>query len=180
MPFRFSALKNAFHWLKKHANTIIFALLIALIIKQRFPAYQANKELENKPIFRVQLTTLDNSTVTFPPPGNQPLVAIAWYTWCVPCKVEMQRIQRAIQKGSLPANKIFAINLGEPIATVRSHVQQNNFSMPILIDSSGNFAAQLQLQVTPTYYLINSEGVVEWASSGLGVTEIWRMESHLR
>ncbi len=168
-------------FLKKHLDWIIFGLLATLIMTQRWPSYQANTAVEGSRLTPVSLTnTSHGGPLVFPPADKQPSVAIVWNTWCVPCKVEMVRIERAIQKGSLNGDRVFAINLGESVAAVQEHLKNKSYSFRVLIDSQGEVATQLKASVTPSIYLITANGEVSWASSGVGVSEVWRMERHLR
>jgi len=135
---------------------------------------------ENTKLLSVPLQTPDGQTLTFPNDVAKPLVVIGWSTWCVPCKVEMQRIELSIKAGNINPKHVLAINLGETPAEVKAYVNNAGLSFPVAIDSTGAFSQQMKLSITPTVYLVDENSEVIWASSGVGVTEIWRIESHLK
>jgi cytochrome c biogenesis protein CcmG/thiol:disulfide interchange protein DsbE len=173
-------LPQARQFLKKHIGNIIFAFLIVFIVYQRWPSFQANTSLESTKLPNVPLQTLDGQLLMLAQDFPKPLVIVGWSTWCVPCKVEMQRIERSIKNGNISAKHVLGINLGEPLATVLTHVKDEKISFPVAVDSTGAFAEQMKLSITPTLYLVNEENEVTWASSGVGITEIWRIEAHLK
>ncbi len=98
----------------------------------------------------------------------------------MPCKVEMQRIELSIKASNINPKHVLAINLGETPAEVKAYVNNAGLSFPVAIDSTGAFSQQMKLSITPTVYLVDENSEVTWASSGVGVTEIWRIESHLK
>jgi thiol-disulfide isomerase/thioredoxin len=175
-----SRIKNVWKFTKNHLDWIIFAVIAALIFTQRWPQFQANSALEGRVLSPITLIDSNKNEIPFPPQDNLPSVAIVWNTWCVPCKVEMARLEHAIKKGSLNGNRVFAINLGESLSTVQEHLKENSYSFKVLLDIKGDAGTQLGASVTPTLYLINANGEIGWASSGVGLTEVWRMENHLR
>jgi cytochrome c biogenesis protein CcmG/thiol:disulfide interchange protein DsbE len=175
-----STSSRVFNFLKKNLDWLLFAVILTFVVAQRWSSFMANSSIDGVRLAAVDLLDSNGIPQVFPPKDDAPVVAIAWNTWCVPCKVEMDRIERAIKGGTLKSDRVFAINLGESMADVASYLTQNPHSFRILLDVQGKVAAQLKATVTPTIYLIDATGIVTWASSGLGLTEIWRMERHLK
>jgi thiol-disulfide isomerase/thioredoxin len=170
---------RVFNFLKRKLDWLLFAVLLTFVGTQRWSSFVANSSIDGVRLTAVNLLDSNGTPYVFPPKDGGPVVAIAWNTWCVPCKVEMDRIERAIKGGTLKSDRVFAINLGESRSDVLSHLTQNPYSFRILLDVQAEVATQLKATVTPTIYLIDATGIVTWASSGLGLTEIWRMERHL-
>jgi cytochrome c biogenesis protein CcmG/thiol:disulfide interchange protein DsbE len=175
-----SIASRVLNFLKKNLDWLTFGVLLIFVVAQRWSSFVANSSIDGVRLTAVSLLDSNGTPYVFPPKDGGPVVAIAWNTWCVPCKVEMDRIEHAIKGGTVKSDRVFAINLGESMSDVVSHLTQNPYSFHILLDVQGEVATQLKATVTPTMYLIDANGIVTWASSGLGLTEIWRMERHLK
>ncbi len=83
-----------------------------------------------------------------------------WATWCGPCRAEMPSMDILYQE--LPEEKfeMIAVNVNEPADTVRTFVEENGYSFPILFDEAGEVSAMYQVQGIPTTWIIGPEGDV--------------------
>lgn len=67
---------------------------------------------------------------------------------------------------------------GTPEA-VDGHMKKHGFTFPALVDPDGVLSNALEVNATPSLFLIAPQGKIKWASSGLGFSDIWRMKSFL-
>ncbi len=168
------------HFFKKYAEWIIFVVLLILIVQQRWSSFSTNNSVEGTVVPVLNLKNPSATTELFPPIKANPIAAIFWNTWCTPCKLEMDRLQRSVNNGTIDPQRLFAINIGENVAAVQEHLAHNHYTFRVLLDINGEAASVLAPKVTPTLYLIGTDRKVSWASSGVGLTEVWRIEQHLR
>lgn len=88
-----------------------------------------------------------------------------WATWCPPCRAEMPELDAFASKRS--ADVIFyAINIQEPPDKVSGYLQQNNLTMPVLLDRQGDIARMFRINAIPTTLVADKQGVIRFRKSG--------------
>ena len=85
-----------------------------------------------------------------------------WATWSAPCRMilsEFDKLHQWAEKSKTPV-KIVAINLGEGIDTARYYVDENEFTLPVLIDDIGEeIMENYQIPGVPQFYILE-DGVI--------------------
>ncbi len=115
----------------------------------------------------------------FYPNNNEKNVIIFWASWCTPCKVEMDRLQRSITEGKIPAKKILAINPFESIEDIKKFNKIYNYQFKFLIQENNQMAKQLKVSNTPT--IVFFDGLkIKKMSSGISLTGILAAEKFLK
>jgi len=93
-----------------------------------------------------------------------------WATWCPPCREEMPQLQKFAQ--ALPPDVVFyAVNIQESAAKAGAFLEQNHYSMPVLLDSDGAVASTFRINAVPTTVIVDKTGKIRFRKSG-GVTQI--------
>lgn len=162
-------------WL--HPRSLLYVLLwgwIAFQVYKRAPTWWDSYQLENK---KAPITTafdFDGTEVTLPFSGGQPTLLVFWATWCGPCKIELGRLQSAIEDGDIPAHRIFAISLQESPQVVKNFLKDNPYTFNVLLDPTGRSVKTWPISGTPTVAHIDPNGVIKWISTGLSPTGIYR------
>jgi len=91
-----------------------------------------------------------------------------WATWCGPCRAEFAELRSWFEKNQsrFPDLVILAVNLREEASLVQSYVEQMKLPFTVLLDSDGEVARQWQVNVLPTLYLIDRNGMIAWSNTG--------------
>ena len=98
--------------MKKNFSNIIFLLVLIFLVIKQAPIFIKNYNKENQKINTIQAHSLTTDN-TFSFPRNEKSVLMMWATWCAPCKIEMKRVQNSIDSGTIPADRVYAMNLFE-------------------------------------------------------------------
>ncbi len=94
------------------------------------------------------------------------VVQMYWATWCPYCRAdlpEMQRIYLSLQAKGL---EIIALSIDESDKTVREFWKSKNYSFPVAMRSNAYFERYGRIGTTPTYFIIDREGVLRQRING--------------
>jgi peroxiredoxin len=58
-------------------------------------------------------------------------------------------------------------------------MKKHGFTFPALVDHDAALSTALDVNMTPSLFLVAPQGKIKWASSGLGFSDIWRIKSFL-
>ncbi|MBU5486337.1 redoxin domain-containing protein [Clostridium sp. MSJ-11] len=83
-----------------------------------------------------------------------------WASWCGPCKAEMPHMQTLYEETKDKDIVILAVNVGESKDKVKSFIEKNKYTFPILLDMNQEVATQYGIAAFPTSFFIDEEGYV--------------------
>jgi len=101
-----------------------------------------------------------------------------WATWCPPCKEEMPEIQKLYEETKNSGVVIVAVEIGEPLITVKSFIDSNKYSFKILLDSDQGVSSKYNIASIPTSYFIDVDGNI--ISKKIGGMNIDEMRSYIK
>ena len=120
------------------------------------------------------LTDLEGKTVKLADLKGKIVIIDFWAIWCGPCRTSLPYFQQAYEKYKNNKDiKFFAINTwervkeNEKVKSIKSFLNSNNFSFPVLIDDSiSKFVEKLGVESIPTKFAIDKEGNVQFTTVG--------------
>lgn len=101
-----------------------------------------------------------------------------WATWCPPCKAEMPEIQKLYEETKDSDVVIVAVEIGEPLDTVKSFIDSNKYSFKVLLDSDQSVATKYNIASIPTSYFIDVDGNI--VSKHVGGMNIDQMKEYIK
>lgn len=101
-----------------------------------------------------------------------------WATWCPPCRAEMPEIEKLYQETKDSDLVIVAVEIGEPLNTVKSFIDSNKYSFKVLLDSDQSVASKYNIASIPTSYFIDVDGNI--VSKNVGGMTIDQMKAYVK
>lgn len=101
-----------------------------------------------------------------------------WATWCPPCKAEMPEIEKLYQETKDSDLVIVAVEIGEPLDTVKSFIDSNKYNFKVLLDPDQTVATKYNITSIPTSYFIDTDGNI--ASKHVGGMNIDQMKAYIK
>ncbi len=110
-----------------------------------------------------------------------------WATWCPPCKEEMPDIQKLYENYGYNEDDVIILGIASPSSEenpftsetdetgVISFLEENNYTYPVVLDSSGTLEREYGISAYPTTFMIDVDGNVFGYLPGMMTYEI--MES---
>ena len=137
----------------------ILALTVAVYI-----LYTAGLPRESKepfgPIRPFTADTIQGETIIVDKSLNRPVILNFWATWCVPCVVEMPRLQQVYDDFGNEGLVVIGINAGqEDVRDVQAFTISQKLTFPIVMDDNRDIDKLYELRgVLPTTVFIDNEG----------------------
>lgn len=138
---------------------IILLLVLALVILATGCTETGAVVGDRAPDF--QLQDLEGNEVSLSSLRGSPILLNFWATWCPTCRLEMPFIQEVYQEWTDKGLVILAIDMGESAATVRDFMQNNNYTIPVLLDTRRVVSQKYNVTAIPTTFFIDRNGVIQ-------------------
>ena len=127
----------------------------------------------------VAVTTFDGKSINLPHP-NKKQVLVFWATWCAPCGVELVRLNRLIENGTVAADSIVAISIMEDAKLVKDTIHERGYQFKVYLDLNGSASEAYKVEGTPTILLIDEDGKISWMTTGLSPTLEYRVKKFFK
>ena len=89
-----------------------------------------------------------------------------WATWCGPCVKEIPALNKLRQKMANQPFELISVNYAEDPAEVKDFLNKVKVDFPVLLDNDGKVAAQWQVLVFPSTFIIGPQGKIVYGVSG--------------
>ena len=126
------------------------------------------------PVFTVK--TLDGSRFSLDQMQGRVVLIDFWATWCAPCMKELPELKKIAKDFSGQPLVILSVSWDEDEGTWKDFVQKNQMTWPQYRDVDHKLGRLFEVEGIPSYYTIDSNGVI--ASELLG--EGFDVEGRLR
>jgi len=154
---------------------IVFYVFIAYILYLKIPSFYQMWKAQGVQAPSAEVLSLDQKQIKIPLLKKQ--VIIFWATWCAPCKIELDRMNKLIQENQLKAEDVLAISIQEDLKTVLDYTKNKNFKFEVALDESGQVAQLYDVVGTPTLILVDANGIVHWKTSGISPSLSFRVKN---
>lgn len=163
-------------YVKNNLSTVVvFGLLLAWILYQRIPMYQASSRMEARPAPDFELAAVDGSRMRLSELRGRVVVVNFWATWCMPCRVEIPML-RSIYSDLKPEGLVVLGITQESPAQVAPFVREHEMNYPVLYDADGTVAESYGIQGYPTVVIVDREGSIHSFTTGLNFFMRWQIK----
>ncbi len=160
----------------KKQNLAFYILLIAFFLVIQGPNLWNNFKMQGESIEKMEAILIkNNQAISFP--ANDNSVVLFWATWCAPCKLEMNRLQNAIDAGDISPLKVWAYNPFEDVETSKKFIAKSNYKFQF-IATNPDIGKALNIKATPTYLWLQGNQVYRM-TTGISIINLYWLEYFL-
>jgi peroxiredoxin len=148
----------------RYLKYAIIAVAVGFLYISCAPNFSGDSSpLVGKPANEFSLQTIDGHTVRPSDYKGSVVVLDFWATWCGPCQQSLPNLNRLSNDAGLAKRglKVLAVNSREPVATVRSFLDQNHYTLAVALDSDGSAEQAYQIDGLPTTVIIGRDGKIK-------------------
>ncbi len=143
--------------------------LLAAAIPFAIPTYlrAAEPEAKGKLVAPpIDLLSVDGTAFSLQQLRGNVVLVNFWATWCEPCVTEMPSLQQLHDAFGASGFAVLTVNYQEGPARIVAFLQKMNLTLPVVRDTDGSVARAWGARVFPASYLIDRDGLVQFAISG--------------
>lgn len=132
-------------------------------VKQSIPGVLDSQKKDDSSYEKAEdftLLDLEGNKVSLSDYKGKKIFLNFWATWCPPCKAEMPNIEKVYQDTKDSDLVILAVEIGEPLETVKSFIDKNEYNFNVLLDIDQSVASSYNISSIPTSYFIDEEGYI--------------------
>lgn len=119
----------------------------------------ANRPKVGSPVPAFSLPSTSGNQISVEQLKGKALIINFWATWCGPCLVEMPLLQTVSERHKNDLI-VLAINIEEPISTIKPFVEKNQLTFPVLVDIEGKIANTFGIFAYPASFFVDKQGII--------------------
>lgn len=103
-----------------------------------------------------------------------------WASWCAPCKASFPEMERLYQENKDAGFQVLAVSVDSSEKSMNRFLDRAKPSFQIVWDSQQSLVADAEVEVMPTSFLIDSQGVIRAVHYGWrGGETVKKLESEI-
>lgn len=161
-------------FVKSQLGNILILTLLSLFLLNRGPGIYNQFKIQGQLAADFEVAGVKGEK--FHLKNNQKQILVFWATWCVPCKIEMNRINKMIEQNEVSKDLFLAISVGEEWNVVNEFISREKFLFPVALDQSGVVANFYSVKGTPTIVFIDENNQIEWMTMGISPSLSFRIK----
>ena len=152
-------------------SLLLMGLLMLLAVRPSTPtattaAPPSNGVEVGLPAPAFNLESLDGEQIALSDHLGDVVVVNFWATWCPPCRAEMPGIEQVYQAHKDEGMVVLAINGQEEATLVKSFIDENGFTFPVLLDGNAEALRAYNARSFPMTIVVDRAGVVRYKQVG--------------
>ena len=161
----------------------IFRFLSAFLTTTLFVMTLSNPAVAGKPISDFTLQDINNKEVSLSDFKGKVVLIQFWATWCGPCKIEMQHLNKIYKELGKDGFVILSVSSDDAKTSrqVKPYIRSKGYRFPVVLDTQS--AVTLKLNPTknlPYSILVGKDFTIAKEYNGYSAGDEVKVEQHIR
>ena len=146
---------------KKYLLTGLLYLVAFVVIAQGISWWKSRDVVSsNLSGFNVEL--MDGSRFMISEFSGEPVLFYFWATWCPVCDFQKSSVESIAKDYAV----VSIASWSEGAAEVKSYMQENGLTFPVMLDDSGQLAQSFGLKGVPASFILSPSGEIKFIETG--------------
>jgi peroxiredoxin len=146
---------------KQYFLTGMFYLVAFIVLAQAISWWKSRDAMTgNLSEFNVEL--MDGSRFIISELSGEPVLFHFWATWCPVCGLQKDSVESIAKDYAV----ISIASWSEGAAEVKSYMQENQLTFPVMLDESGQLAQSFGLKGVPASFILSPSGEIKFVETG--------------
>ena len=146
--------------IKRWRSWLVYILLFLVVMQAANWWKTQDAASGNLSEFSVEL--INGSSFTISEFAGEPVLLHFWATWCPICDLEKGTIQSISQDYRV----ISIASWSEGETEVKTYMQDNQLTFPVMLDTSGELAQSFGVKGVPASFILDTNGEIAFVESG--------------
>jgi cytochrome c biogenesis protein CcmG/thiol:disulfide interchange protein DsbE len=143
-------------------GAIVLIGIVLVLLTQQEKDGQRRKAIVGLEAPEFSLLDRDGTEITLSQYRGKTVFVHFWATWCKECKTEMPEIQALYNRKKNDPNYVFiTVGYNEDPKISGQWLRDNNYTIPLYVDKSGQAAVDYGLTGVPETFVIDPDGILK-------------------
>lgn len=147
--------------LKAILIVILASLTLGLLITGCYGSSEPSTAVVGQPAPDFQLQNPDGQSISLSDFKGKTMLINFWNTGCPPCRDEMPYLQQLYDEMQGEGLVVLTVHVGQGPVTATQFMQDNNLSLPVLLDTDEVVGRKYGIMFFPTTFFIDKDGIIQ-------------------
>lgn len=146
---------------KKYVLPGLFYLLVLILLSQGISWWKSRDAMSGN-LSDFTVTLIDGKQFKISDISDKPVLIHFWATWCPVCDLQKNSVESIAEDYRV----VTVASWSEGKEPVKSYMQENDLTFPVMLDDSGQLAGAFGLKGVPTSFILSPGGEIKYVETG--------------
>ena len=136
--------------------------LVSFVVLAQVISWWKSRDVFTGNLSEFNVELIDGSRFALSQYSGEPVLFHFWATWCPVCDLQKGSVESIAEDYAV----VSIASWSEGEAEVKSYMQENGLTFPVMLDESGQLAQSFGLKGVPASFILSPNGEIKFVESG--------------